>query len=93
MLLALSVEMKALAERERGDVLMAMALSETVAVSSVHRILFCGGVWNSWHLLTGGVCNISLFFFIFTLFFQLKEWVLQVHSSVQNFHTNLTIYS
>lgn len=63
MLLALSVEMMAFAERERGTLHMALALSETVAVSSVHRILFCGGVLNSWHL-TSGVRNISLFLYL-----------------------------
>jgi hypothetical protein len=40
---------------------MTLALSETVEVSSVHRILFCGDVLNSWYLLAGDVCNISLF--------------------------------
>jgi len=48
--------------RERGALHMALALSETVAVSSVHRILFYEGVLNSWHLLTGGVSNISIFY-------------------------------
>ena len=50
--------------RERGAMHMALALSETVAVSNVHRILFYGGVLNSWHLLIGGVCNISLFLYL-----------------------------
>jgi hypothetical protein len=50
--------------RERGAMHMALALSETVAVGSVHRILFCGGVWNSWHLVTGDVCNVSLFLYL-----------------------------
>lgn len=54
------LEMKALAER--GALYVELALSETVAFSSVHRILFCGGVLNSWYLLIGGVCKILLLF-------------------------------
>jgi hypothetical protein len=78
----LAVEAKALAGR--GDLHVELAVSETVAFSSVHRILFCVVVLNSWYLLIGGGCKISLFYIFTLLLFQL-EWVLQAHSSFQKF--------